>query len=79
VPLRGDDGGGRGAHSHHRDCRDRYYPGYYPGYCGGYGYPDYDYDGYCDGYGGATSPTAKTLQRIAAALNAEVRLVAKTA
>lgn len=28
---------------------------------------------------GATSPTAKTLQRIAEALNAEVRLVAKTA
>ena len=27
---------------------------------------------------GATSPTAKTLQRIAEALNAEVRLVAKT-
>jgi DNA-binding XRE family transcriptional regulator len=28
---------------------------------------------------GATSPTAKTLRRIAEALNAEVRLVAKTA
>ena len=28
---------------------------------------------------GATSPTAKTLQRIAEALNAEVRLAAKTA
>lgn len=28
---------------------------------------------------GATSPTAKTLQRIAEALDAEVRLVAKTA
>ncbi len=28
---------------------------------------------------GATSPTAKTLQRIAEALNADVRLVAKTA
>ena len=28
---------------------------------------------------GTTSPTAKTLQRIAEALNAEVRLVAKTA
>jgi DNA-binding XRE family transcriptional regulator len=28
---------------------------------------------------GATSPTTKTLQRIAEALNAEVRLVAKTA
>ena len=28
---------------------------------------------------GATSPTAKTLQRIAGALDAEVRLVAKTA
>ena len=34
---------------HHRNGRDRYYPGY----CEGYGYPDYDYDDYNDDdYGG---------------------------